>query len=99
MHNVPCWSRGLQAPPQAPGRYVVYVEPGIVDLTWRMTRTGQVLVLCSGCRRWMGLQNHGIEADGRLTPSFWCPWEKIDKSCTFHRFVSLRNWWQNTCRR
>lgn len=66
---------------------------------WRIHRGSyEVFVKCPKCNREMGLRNHTIdERTGALSPSFMCPFDKIDKSCDFHNMVYLRQWWERSC--
>lgn len=65
---------------------------------WWPNRNGSVMTAtyyCPDCGEPMSLSNHGISADGVVTPSVVAPThaELVEhKRCGFHDFVTLNGW-------
>lgn len=65
----------------------------------KLPRTGmwnlrsRVDMRCPVCENIFHLDNHTIDADGRVSPSVWCPHTREDETpCTFHEMVVLGGW-------
>jgi len=78
--------------PRDPSREFGHNTPG----TWRPLKTIEgpsAVVCCAKCGCSSTLTRHTIAADGTVTPSLGCPWEKHGMpACGWHVFVKLEGW-------
>ncbi len=69
------------------------------DIDWRIAHDGALMVRCPKCNRELQITLHEIDPNtGCMSPSFVCPWDQINKSCSYHYFCRLNHWWEMTCR-
>lgn len=58
---------------------------------WNMR--SRVDMRCPKCENIFHLDNHSIDAYGRVTPSVVCPNTREDRTaCSFHEMVTLQGW-------